>query len=414
MFVVLDMRNRTIEVLDSIMGSGKTTGIIKWMNKNPNRKYLYVSPLLTEVEDRIPDECAPLGFISPNINEHRTKGEHLLELLKDGCNVSFTHKLFTDLTSEHLKIIESQRYTLIVDEEIDFIEAYSGKDYSSADILTLEKSGHVYIDEDNLGKLVWKWNKEHFEESSTYSKLKRMCDLGMLHCAKRDRAMMVLHLPLRLLEVTDRCIVMTYMFKGSVMDRFMNLKGVTVKDFTEIDLLKTEAEVKLNASKLINLNTTPSISKVRKYRLSSTWYNSVANSDQLKAVESAIRSGCRKSHKSCTVFTLPKEIVLPTKGKPKIRVRSYSSNDCFLYCGTKATNDYVHITNMVYAYNRYPHVSISAYLNDYGFPVDEDQFALSEMIQWVWRSAIREGKPITLSILPLRMLRLFTDWLNHG
>ena len=42
--------NKTIEVLDSIMGSGKSTGIIKWIDDNPNQRYIYVSPLLSEVE----------------------------------------------------------------------------------------------------------------------------------------------------------------------------------------------------------------------------------------------------------------------------------------------------------------------------------------------------------------------------
>src|SRR5690554_1950305 len=91
---------RQIEVLDAIMGSGKTTGIIQWMLDHPNNKYLYVSPLLHEVEERIPSECESLGFVAPNTEQHNTKGEHLLELLKDGHNVSFTHSLFTSLSSE--------------------------------------------------------------------------------------------------------------------------------------------------------------------------------------------------------------------------------------------------------------------------------------------------------------------------
>ena len=39
-----------VEVLDSIMGSNKTNGILKWMDNNPDEKYLYISPLLSEVD----------------------------------------------------------------------------------------------------------------------------------------------------------------------------------------------------------------------------------------------------------------------------------------------------------------------------------------------------------------------------
>lgn len=35
--------NNKIEIIDSIMGSGKTTGIIKWMNSHPNYKYVYIT-----------------------------------------------------------------------------------------------------------------------------------------------------------------------------------------------------------------------------------------------------------------------------------------------------------------------------------------------------------------------------------
>ena len=43
--------------------------------------------------------------------------------------------------------------------------------------------------------------------------------------------------------------------------------------------------------------------------------------------------------------------------------------------------------------------------------VSQDDFALSEMVQWVWRSAIRDGKPITLYIPSDRMYQLFTGLL---
>lgn len=40
-----------VEVLDAIMGSGKTQVVIKWMIENPSNKYLDISPMLTEVEE---------------------------------------------------------------------------------------------------------------------------------------------------------------------------------------------------------------------------------------------------------------------------------------------------------------------------------------------------------------------------
>ena len=40
----------TVEILDSIMGSNKTNGILKWIDSHHNEKYIYISPLLSEVD----------------------------------------------------------------------------------------------------------------------------------------------------------------------------------------------------------------------------------------------------------------------------------------------------------------------------------------------------------------------------
>lgn len=414
---------RQIEVLDAIMGSGKTTGIIEWMLDHPNNKYLYVSPLLHEVEERIPSECESLGFVAPNTEQHNTKGEHLLELLKGGHNVSFTHSLFTSLSREHLYWIDLQNYVLIIDEEIDFIEPYKGRDYKTADILTLEKSGHIRVNEESLGRVEWTWDEDAFVEGGNYTKLRRMCDLEMLHCSKRSREMMVLHLPIALIGVSERTIVLTYLFEGSVMSRFMAMKGVTVKPFTEAKLKKTEAQVKQEACERIEIFRTRTTHKVRNYNLTYSWYTQRATEEQLKKVQNAIVSACRKGSADDVIYTLPKEMlygnpsVAKSRRKAKIRPNGYSKEQCFLYCGTRATNEYAKRTVLVHAYNRYPQQTVNAYLTDYWLPVDSDNFALAEMIQWVWRSNIRDShskSKVYLCILSRRMEGLFKEWLDYS
>ena len=65
-------------------------------------------------------------------------------------------------------------------------------------------------------------------------------------------------------------------------------------------------------------------------------------------------------------------------------------------------------------FNRYPNRSVKAYLQDYGYDVNDNVFALSELVQWVWRSAIRNNQPITLCIASSRMKKLFEKWLDSG
>lgn len=406
--------NTKIEVLDSIMGSGKTLGIINWMNSNPNKRFLYVSPLKSEVEDRIPKDCAMLDFVSPNTEECTTKSAHLLELLKQKKNISFTHSLFMDMSKEHLRAIDEGDYTLIIDEEIDFINAYSGSDYKDTDIVTLEKSGHIRVEEENLGRVVWTWSDEDFVEGGVYTRLKRMCDMEMLHCTKRSREMMVLHLPTSLITVCERTIVMTYRFQGSIMSQFMAMKGIDVDYFTGIELLKTEAQVKKEASELIDIFETPSTRKVKRLSMGGGWYRDTAKKEDFKRIQSALLSACRKGKVDTVMYTLPKHIVVPEnkKQQAKIRLPGFHPSKCYVYCGTKATNNYANKNVLVHAFNRFPLVSVSSYLQDYGFPIKEDDFALSECIQWVWRSSIRRGEPIKLCFLVPRMRVIFEKWLD--
>jgi len=44
---------------------------------------------------------------------------------------------------------------------------------------------------------------------------------------------------------------------------------------------------------------------------------------------------------------------------------------------------------------------------------DAARFALSEMLQFIWRSAIRDNQPIHLYVPSERMRKLLMDWLNE-
>ena len=409
---------KQIEVLDAIMGSGKTTGIIQWMLDNPHNKYLYVSPMLTEVEDRIPTACESLGFISPSTEDYRTKADHLLQILKDGDNTSFTHSLFQDLTKEHLELVELHGYVLIVDEEINFIESYKGV-YNKFDIISLETSGHIKVDEGNLGRIIWTW--DDMKGNTAYSKMKRLCDLGMLYCAKRDREMMVLHLPIELVTAARRMILLTYMFDGSIMSSFMKLKGIDIVEFKGITLSKSEYEVKTLARTLVNIKETRSTRKVKdskSIRLSASWFDKSGSKEDLDILKSVIYNLSRKTTKDKFLWTCKKGNSEKRKSNGTINKRSISHkelnvDETYLYCGAKATNDYAHKDLLVHAYNRYSNVTVKSYLQDYGSPVAEDTAALSELIQWVWRSAIRNDQPIDLYFLSERMETLFVEWLEE-
>lgn len=98
------MTNR-IETIDALPGSGKTYAIIKWMLDNPHERYMYVSPMLSEVEQRVPEEAEDLDFKFPETGLiYKTKADSLLALLQDGHNVAFTHSLYSRLKKEPINL----------------------------------------------------------------------------------------------------------------------------------------------------------------------------------------------------------------------------------------------------------------------------------------------------------------------
>jgi hypothetical protein len=406
--------NNIIEILDAPMGSGKTTGIINWMKSNISEKFLYVSPLLSEVEDRIPSECAQMNFAYPNTLNHKRKSDHLLDLLKQGRNIAMTHSLYKSLRDSHLNVIKSQNYILVVDEEISFISAYKTSDYKndSDDLMFLKAHGIVDVDTNNQGKV--SWISQSSEHQGRYEDIKNMCDLDMLYCSKRDMSMVVLHLPIKLIRCAKRVIVVTYLFEGSIMQKFMELKGINCIKMKNIKLLKTDEEVRLYARNKIEFVTSKKVQECQNFSLSVSWWSEKSNKSERSLVSNAIRSIGRntKVTKHDYMYCYPKAFNERQGKSLRFSVTDFPASSCFVSCNTRATNMYSHKKVLFHAYNRYPPVAILAYLQDYGFTVSADMFALSELIQWVFRSDIRNGGGIKLCILSERMKRLMDIWLN--
>ena len=54
-----------IRVCDAIMGSGKSSAAITYMNENANERFIYITPYLDEAA-RIKENCPQLRFVEPS------------------------------------------------------------------------------------------------------------------------------------------------------------------------------------------------------------------------------------------------------------------------------------------------------------------------------------------------------------
>ncbi|TNH39319.1 hypothetical protein [Paracoccus haeundaensis] len=403
--------NNKVFVLDSIMGSGKTTKIIDWMIANPQEKYLYVSPLLSEVEERIPVACRDaIGFSFPVSDDETTKSKSFLELLRAGQNVSTTHTLFSLMTKEHLKLIKDQGYILIVDEEVNMIENFSTK---YGDLDSLRAWEVIDVDQQNYGqvKVLKPTDSGSFKYLFDYAKT------NSLFATKDNNNALVVQLPIELLLSAKKVIILTYKFKGSILSKFLDMNNLTYIPFTEFDM-PDEKELKAQIKKLLTIATTPSIDALSKRAgfLSTTWYNE-GNARDFVALRSALASIYRKHPKDTTLITCPKSAV-DTRHSKSIHDNKYINpkvsgpKQGWLACHTRATNEFADKTVMIHAYDRYPNRNVDSYLTSWGHSIDRGNYALSEMIQWLWRGCIRNGEPMTVYILSDRMKNLLINWLN--
>jgi hypothetical protein len=402
-----------VEVVDSIMGSHKTTKIIEWMESNTNERYIYISPLLSEVGEggRLSQAVEKISFEYPSSDGAVSKCESLLRLLQDGANISCTHSLYMSLTEAHLSLIEDLGYILVIDEEVDVIDGFDR--YSKDDYLWLYKHQMISHSE-NDGMVSWVGDPDVGAHSKYYM-FKQYCDSQCLYVTKRSNTMMVTQLPVRLMTVAKRVIVLTYMFEGNTLSCFLKLKGIETKKFTEVTPTEVDRE---GIRKLVNL--LPLDRELSRFNPTGSWYER-ASKAQLDAIAKHIRNVGNR-HKASfedLMYTLPKDRHVG-RGKNLIKPVGYYKrmgdggeyNYCWLATQTRATNDYAHKSVLVHCYDRYPLVSVDSYLSDYGCPVDRQVFALSELLQWIWRSRIRNGSDITVSITSKRMYNLFKGWLE--
>lgn len=419
-----------VEVLDSIMGSHKTNGIIKWMDENPDERYMYVSPLLSEVSEgsRLQTDLKYIDFEYPESKGEISKSDDLLAKLKSNVNICCTHSLYLLMDDNHLYEIERRGYIVIIDEELGVINSF--KHYTADDIKYLLENKHIHI-ADNDGMITW--IGQDLGAQNQYKQLSNLCKAKAIYAAKREDSVMVTQLPIQLFTAAKRVIIMTYMFEGNILDCFLRVKGVEVREFTEV---QTTTITKEEIKKLITL--IPPNKTLMDYRMSSGGYDDMPQAD-CTTIATYIRNVCRNAgaNSEDVLYTFPKRLSQTARANgKKIRPKSFieykttltdaggkpvldkngkpqtTTESCWLYSSCRATNKYAFKWCLVHCYNRFPDKNVETYLQDYKHSPSRNTFALSELCQWVWRSRIRKHEPIVLAIGSKRMYNLFQRWLD--
>lgn len=401
--------NTKIKVVDSVMGSGKSTAAINYINNSDDdEKFLFVTPYLDEVE-RIITSCPDKNFFQPEVDEYATKTRHIIDLLRAGRNIVTTHALFAHFNQVIEEIILEQNYTLIIDEALNTINVAN---IGTSDIRYLSDY-FITFDENNIAH----WLDPDYE--GALSGYKTMCDKQSL-CRINNTWFEIL--PPSIFENFKEIYILTYMFEGQVMSAYLKLWGLNyeyyhVENFSFVEGHKKELGFKFkNKIHICNSNKMNEIGKNKNYdspihdtSLSKGWYERHKNN---KTIMKKLSNNCKNFFVNKNKAKVG-EIIWTTFKDYKNKVKGKGFTSGFLALNIKATNEYRNRHYIAYMVNRYINPALKINFKTVGLCINEEQFALSEMIQFIWRSAIRDDKEIYLYIPSRRMRFLLQKWLGY-
>ena len=403
-----------IKVIDSMCGSGKSTKMFDMMNRmyaeDISKRFLYVTPFLSEIDTRVPEEMPMLEFATPkNIGEGKV--ESLKNLVECGRNIATTHVLFSMLTPEIVEALIEQDYVLVIDEALDCVRQHD--DINRSDVSALLTSGMVTVNYRQRGKLYW--NEEVYpNHTGKYSEVRNMCKLGVAYSYK-DQFLMFEYPPKLLSELSD-VFILTYLFNGSDMRCWIDLHEIPYQILNNEDLgLLSEKVIKDKVRENLNILVPQSLRKTvqKNGTLSKRWF-AKTKADDIKKYQKIMRSvvSNTKARAGEVFWTTFKSQTDKLKGVGYTRGIS-EDMPAFIPMNTRATNDYRDYRLCMYGCNLFKNPVQANYIREQGVDVDEDTYALSEMIQFIWRGRIRQYEPMDVLILSNRMRRLLEDWLNE-
>lgn len=417
-----------VVVVDALCGQGKTESVIEMMQKDVEGKFLYVTPylsechrvagtlydaedidkkpLLSETGEYIYEAGTRLGafkFKHPDDSFGR-KGKSLCSLLSEGENVVSTHALFTELGSNAIEAAKD--YTLIIDESVN-VYTQDGRHKTIAHALERKI---IYLDEDGI---TLRFDRNRFGEStpenpdtakgSLYESIAAQCDLGQLLLIRKKTV--VWEMSADLLSNFKKVIICTYMFEGSEMSVYLKKKGIkySVQKLEGAKIAKDVAHLievmddnKLNAVGATGkLSSSAFAHKDKKEVLSETMRRNLQNvfTNKWKA---------KADDRLWTCFVANKKTIGGEK---------YLNQ--FLSYNYKATNDYMNVHHVAFLIDVHtnPNIVEASEINSNSL-MDQELYAVSSLIQFVFRSAVRKGESIKLYLPSLRMRELLERWKN--
>lgn len=404
-----------IKIVDDIMGSGKSTWAINHINQNPDKKFLCIVPLLSECERF--KEKTDIDIIDPE--KWGNKWKNFRWLVENDKNIVTTHSLIKMMDLDMLELLKSKNYVLMIDECLDVLDTYK---ISKDDLKIIFNEKLVSLDED--GFLVW--NEERKPYKGVYGDIKRLCSFKSLMGFKKENSdelarIIMWNFPVDFFKCFDESYIFTYLWEGSIQKSYFDIHGIKYEKYMldyDRQLIphckEIEYEKRKNIVDLINIYD-GKFNKIgmkigKSNPLSKSWYEDKRKKN--RSIFSQLKNNTENYFRTVTktksidnMYTVFKPYCKYVKGE------GYTKG--FVSCNARGTNEFKNKKSLAYLINFFMSPDIKQFVEHYHIEFDDNLFSLSALLQWIWRSQIRDGKSIDLYIPSERMRELLKIWINE-
>lgn len=417
-----------IKVCDAIMGSGKSSAAINYMNEHADAKrFLYITPFNSETI-RIQESCSQMNMRIPHqgIKDYQyIKSGHLKHMLREGENIALTHSLFSMSDEETIRLIVNGEYTVFIDEAI---EVFSQIKASMCDMDILCKSG-MLVRTNSSGEKGFahyeqptdnKYTGGRFNEIFAAAKSRRLVEIDDNEDGGTPKGKLWIWSAYRELfsELTD-VFVLTYMFEHSMMRCFFDINNIL---YDTIGVKRVDGGKFIFAEETTQPNWVQNLGNLVHIYNDETKINKIGNHKNALSVSWFSKGGEKvrglKTHLHNYFYYYTPHIPAIQRmwgsfknGEKHLKGKGFSK--CNLAFNARASNEYSHKKALAYCVNIFQNPNMVRYLKANGVEIDEDGFALSTMLQWIWRSAIRNGEEIWIYIPSRRMRGLLEKWIEE-
>lgn len=427
-----------VRIIDALCGAGKTSYVINEINSN-DTPVVYCTESRDEA-DRIGlacDKVISLGFGEHKnddnyVTEYKEKHEEselpvwedvygrtsktavFIDLLSQGKSIAITHKLLREFNEECYNLIKKNGYRLYLDEVFNTVDIISS---SPHDIEILFNEG--------LAKLIPEtnevvWAKDDY--TGDFDKKKKAIQSGDVYLAELSdrKQLLVCEMSICKFIYFADVTITTYQFVGSQLSRFFDINKVpyTVYSMKDHNIVPYDihTEDRESIRKLINLYDGKANNNFNG-TLSYSWYEKKRSKKKKKKED--LPADIQKIGKNADTF------MRNVKGNKNNIMWSCYKDDIEALRGTKcttvshvtynirATNKYRNKTNLAYLVNPNVKPDVRNYFAAHDANISEDLYALSTLLQWIFRSALRDGKPVNLYLPSERMRGLLDKWFNY-